>query len=437
MNMKFTLLVGISIFALSATQAFAQVNNDFTPDDIEGVRIVSNFDNTSGEFFSVEDSSEVVFLGNGGSETTMSNSNNTNIQYDTDNSGSGTFSLTSGGTNVLTANNAGNLTAHSAMTTNGINNGNDGITNAGAVSGVTTLDVSGLATLDGGLSVDSNGAAANGTSFTINNTAATTTSSNGRSTTVVNDANVTIGHNDGVNNNNIVVGETNTSSIGANSFDYGTTVNGGMLVQGDLGVNGSIYALNPTANTGINVANNGLDINGSTNTVSLLADSNNTSSDGRGQIVLQEDQASFLVYNQQNGNAHGLTVNQTQTVISGGTQSTSLTLDDAGATFRNTTSGGPAQVTGVADGRSDFDAVNYRQLRTANAGVASVSAMANIPAPTMGKRFAVGVGYGNFKNEGAVAIGATAAVTENIAVKTSFGRSNDSNVVGAGVGFSW
>lgn len=114
-----------------------------------------------------------------------------------------------------------------------------------------------------------------------------------------------------------------------------------------------------------------------------------------------------------------------------------LTLNDSGATFNNTISGGPARVMGVADGQSDFDAVNYRQLRTANAGIASVSAMANIPTPPVGKRFSVGLGYGNFENQNAVAVGAAANVTDYVAVNTSLGHSNGSNVVGAGVGISW
>ncbi len=65
-----------------------------------------------------------------------------------------------------------------------------------------------------------------------------------------------------------------------------------------------------------------LAINGATNTTELIADSNSTASDGRSAITLQENQASLLVNNQTTGEAHGLTVNQTQTVLSGGTQST-------------------------------------------------------------------------------------------------------------------
>ena len=530
----FSFLFGVSLLVLISAQSNAQVNNQIVSNPTEGVRIESDNDNTPGEYFQVEDSSEVVFSADGGVSTGISNTNDAYINYDADDNGSGAFSIQSGGASVLTADNAGNVTVHNAMTTNGIDNGNDGITNAGAVSGVTTLNVSGastqnginnsnggitnagavsgvttlnvsgastlhginnsssgitnagavsgvttlnvsgastqhginnsgsgitnagavsgvttfqasgLATLNGGatvngaFAVDSNGAAANGTSFTVSNTAATTTSSNGQSTVVVDNNNVTVRHNDGTNNNNIVVGSTQVGAIGANSFNYGTTVNGGMLVEGDLGVNGSIYALNPTANTGINVANNGLAINGSTNTVSLLADGNNNPSDGRAQIILQEDSASFYVYNQQSGKPHGLNIGQDRTVLSGGTQSTSLTLNDEGATFSNSLSGGgPARVTGVADGKTDFDAVNYRQLKTAHAGIASVAAIANVPPPSAGKRFSLGMGYGNFESENAVAVGAGAAITDRLSLKTSFGHSDGSSVVGAGLGYSW
>ena len=473
MRSGYLFLLSVSFVALSSSQAFAQANNAAGNDEIEGYYIRSNDDDTNGEYFRVYESSDMVIDVDGKSYTHIANQNDVSINYDSDGSGVGTFAINRNGTGVMTFNNAGNATFANSMTTNGINNGSDGITNAGAisgvttlaasgaasvvgvnnnnggitnagaVSGVTTLDVSGLATLNGGatvnstFSVDSNGATAAGSTFVVNNTAISSTSSNAQSSVVVNDTNVTITHNNGVNNNNIVVGSTQAGAIGANSFNYGTTVNGGMLIEGDLGVNGSIYALNPTANTGINVANNGLAINGASNTATLLADSNSTAGDGRGQITLQEDKASFLVYNQQNGNAHGMVVEQTQTVLSGGTRTTSLTLNDDGATFHNTISGGPARVTGVADGRSDFDAVNFRQLRKANAGVASVAAMANIPQPAPGKQFAVGIGYGNYESEDAYAVGAAANITENVSFKTSFGRSNETNVIGAGFGFSW
>ncbi len=124
-------------------------------------------------------------------------------------------------------------------------------------------------------------------------------------------------------------------------------------------------------------------------------------------------------------------------MLSGGTRSTSLTLNDDGATFANTATGGPARVTGVADGAHNFDAINYGQLRGAYGGIASVSAMANIPTAPAGKSFSVGIGFGNFEGENAFALGGAARLTENISVQASVGHSDDNSTVGAGIGFSW
>jgi hypothetical protein len=352
----------------------------------------------------VNDSGVQVFYGDGDVLTATSNANNVAIAYDSDNNGGGTFAITSGGATVLSANNAGTVTIANTMVANGIDNSNGGISNAGAIGGVTTLNTSGLATLNsasvtttlgvGGattlnntlgvtgattlnstlgvagattlsnaLAVDSNGATAGGTRLSVNGAGANTTSSDGNTTSTLTNSGHVLAHVDGTATNAISVTQTQQETIGVNTFTYGTRIDGGALVQGDLGVNGSIYALNPTANTGINVGNNGLSVNGATNTVSLVADSNNTASDGRSVVSLQEDQASIVVYNQETGQAHGLAVNQNRTVLSGGTRSTSLTLNDDGATFANTATGGPARVTGVADGAHNFDAINYGQLR--------------------------------------------------------------------------
>ena len=61
---------------------------------------------------------------------------------------------------------------------------------------------------------------------------------------------------------------------------------------------------------------------------------------------------------------------------------------------------------------SDYDAVNMRQYRKledrvdeAHAGIASVAAIAAIPAPVSGKNMSLGVGFGNFESEAAVAVG--------------------------------
>lgn len=484
------------------------------PNTIEGASINSNSDNSVGEHFVVNESGVQVFFSDGNVQTNTSNANNVGIVYDSDDSGAGTFAITTAGANVLTANNAGTVTIANAMVANGIDNGGDGISNAGAISGVTTLNTSGLATLNsanvtttlgvngaatlnntlgvagattlgntlgvsgattlgntlnvggattlnntlgvtgsanlgntlsvGGattlnntLSVDSNGASAGGTRLSVNGAGATTASADGNTTSTLNNSGHVLAHIDGTATNSITVFQTQQETIGVNTFSYGTRIDGGALVQGDLGVNGSIYALNPTANTGINVGNNGLSVNGATNTASLVADSNSTAGDGRSVVSLQEDQASMVVYNRQTGQAHGLTINQSSTVLSGGTTSTTLTLNDDGATFANTATGGPARVTGVADGVDNFDAINYSQLKGAYGGIASVAAMANIPAPPAGKSFSIGIGFGNFEGENAFALGGAARLSENISVQASVGRSDDNSSLGAGVGFSW
>lgn len=419
--------LAIGVLASVPGSALA-VQNELNTPTTNGATITSNSDGVqNGEAFIVNDAGDEVISATGGGLgfTSISNSNDTILNYDTDDNAAGSFAIRSGGTDILSANNAGNVTIANTMTTNGINNGSDGMTNAGAVSGVTTL------------AVDSNGVGAGGTRFTVTDAAATTTSLGGSTVSTLSDTAYSVSHVDGTGTNSITVATTQQTAIGVGTFSYGTTIVGGALVEGDLGVNGSIYALNPTANSGILVGNNGMTIDGSTNTTTLVADSNNTRSDGGSEIIMQESQASMLVYNQQTGAPHGLVITQTQTVLSGGTNSTSLTLNDRGARFTNTTTGGPARVTGVADGDSRFDAVNFGQLKDAYGGIASVAAMANIPAPAPGKAYAIGIGFGNFEDENAFALGGAARLSENVSFQASVGHSDGNNTVGAGLGFSW
>ena len=123
-------------------------------------------------------------------------------------------------------------------------------------------------------------------------------------------------------------------------------------------------------------------------------------------------------------------------MLSGGTTSTSLTLDDNGATFRNDTTGGPARVTGVADGKNDFDAVNFRQLKAAYAGIASVAALAAIPNPPSGKRFTLGVGFGNFEDTTALAAGIKVGVG-NVSFTAGVGTADDKWTTSLGFGVSF
>jgi hypothetical protein len=140
------------------------------------------------------------------------------------------------------------------------------------------------------------------------------------------------------------------------------------------------------------------------------------------------------------GETHGLVVTETQATLSGGTHSTSLTLDDHGATFSNPADGASVQVHGIADGTDDFDAVNYRQLQEVAAGVAGVAAMANIPQVDQSKTFALGVGVGHFQNQTSLAIGGSYRIAKDAVIKASIAAGNASKektVYGLGAGFSW
>ncbi|OTA16949.1 adhesin [Xenorhabdus vietnamensis] len=88
---------------------------------------------------------------------------------------------------------------------------------------------------------------------------------------------------------------------------------------------------------------------------------------------------------------------------------------------------------------------NVRQLdnkinrveKRANAGIASVAAMTNIPFSNA-NRFSVGVGLGQYHDGSAIAVGAQTKLTENINIKASTSWNNsDGAVFGAGFAIGW
>ena len=116
-------------------------------------------------------------------------------------------------------------------------------------------------------------------------------------------------------------------------------------------------------------------------------------------------------------------------------------MNSGGAHFSNG-SGGPVKVTGVADGTSRYDAVNYGQLqdveKLASRGIAAVTAMANIPQVDHGKTFSVGAGVGSYNGYQALAIGASGRVMDDWILKASVGSSENGHVAfGGGVSYSW
>jgi hypothetical protein len=249
-----------------------------------------------------------------------------------------------------------------------------------------------------------------------------------------------------------LVGGATTNNIGTNALASSTNTigntNGDTTVEG-LASNSAFFigkdaARMTTVSSHVGGAlNNGLNV--SDKTASVTVSNQNGTAHG---LNVGNTTGSFLIENVTTGAQHGMEIYQDRTVLSGGTNSTTLTLDDSGATFRDTTTGGPARVMGVADGINDFDAVNVRQLRgetrrldkrigRANAGIASVAAMASIPPPVPGKRFSIGTGYGNFEGANAFAIGGKAKITENTMASASIGLSDGSPTTGVGVSYSF
>jgi hypothetical protein len=160
---------------------------------------------------------------------------------------------------------------------------------------------------------------------------------------------------------------------------------------------------------------------------------------GNGAVTVTDTQASVIV---NNGTAdHGLVVGESDTVLSGGTDSTTFTLDDDGALLDNELNMDGNRITNVANGVHRYDAVNKGQLdevaERAYQGIAAVAAMSAIPQPLSGHRFAIGIGGGTYKEEGAFAIGGSANLTNNLRLTGSVGITSDSAVGAAGIGFSW
>lgn len=86
---------------------------------------------------------------------------------------------------------------------------------------------------------------------------------------------------------------------------------------------------------------------------------------------------------------------------------------------------------------SQMDKKISKTAKQANSGIASVSAMSNIPY-AMNTRFSLGAGLGNYRNGTAVAVGAQYQIKENVNLRSSVSWNNsDSAVVGAGVAIGW
>ena len=222
---------------------------------------------------------------------------------------------------------------------------------------------------------------------------------------------------------------------------------GDTLVDGNMHINGTLtYSSSVSANT--TVTSGASSLPGATLTTIgsvQVANTNGINVDENGKLSLSGATVptAGVVLTNGYGNTHGFVVTEQQVTLSGGINSTSLTLNDAGATLSNASTGRPVQLHGIADGTTPFDAVNFRQLREVKRGLAATTAMTNIPPIDANKRFSVGVGIGGYDEETALAVGSSVRFNKDFVIRASLGHafrgeSSSSNTSwGVGSSYSW
>ncbi|MDP3007625.1 MAG: YadA-like family protein [Methylococcales bacterium] len=242
-----------------------------------------------------------------------------------------------------------------------------------------------------------------------------------------------------------------------NGAQYQGKINGNTLVDGNLYVNGDTKFVGNTAATstvvggaGTSKFNPAASVSGQTGIQTSTATNPVPVTDIATGKTASESVASTTLTNGA-GKTNGLQVFEDRTNLTGGgQQSSSLTLNDNGATF-SAPNGAPAKVTGVADGTSKYDAVNFGQLQDlssdlgnvaerAYSGISQASAMAAIPAPMAGHHYSVGMGSGFYAGQQAIAFGGKADVGEHIRLSAAMGTgmgSTSQMSANAGAGFSW
>ena len=344
----------------------------------------------------------------------------------------GTTNINAGSTNTT---NIGTGTSASANNIGGAASTNT-ITGASNTIAGTTNTITGTTSIN--TSVNS------ATNINTGTSTAAVTIGNAANTSSLNSATNNIGANAFATTNNIGTGTAATS----NNIGTGTAVTTNSLGNTNAGTSVTTRGGNSTS-----VVSNGVSsstvtagvstLDGATGTTTgqmLIRNANGATVDANGKITSTGNTGASAALTLANGvgNVHGLVVTESQTTLSGGTQSSSMTLNDRAATFSNAQTGAPITVTGVANGSADFDAVNVRQFAGA---IAAVTAAANIPAPEAGKASAFGVGLGNFMGKNALSLGLVHRTEKGPMLKFSvsggLNEGGQTPTVGMGAGWSW
>ena len=223
---------------------------------------------------------------------------------------------------------------------------------------------------------------------------------------------------------------------------------------------GSILISDQNGNTVIVNPGNGIAVTDATSGGTSVITADGTGSNIYGNLTVEGDIGTV-------GQPVG-TVNSTNIVNSGSVTSDTINATTiTGGTITGSLDAAGSVVSNVGDGVAETDGVNVRQLNSmqgafnnyanevdsrfnavdrridrveevANAGIASVAALAAIPSPAHGKRFSVGAGLGNYASESAVAVGFRAAITESTSVTAGVSRNTASKTAAnLGVGYSW
>lgn len=301
-------------------------------------------------------------------------------------------------------------------------NDNLGVTGSAEVIG--NLDVSGQSTLD---RTNITGV----TNINVSGTARTTIGANSN-TTVMNSQDIIIGNGPRPSNGDRTYVSIATDSSADRTVRIGNG-NGDTVIGMQAG-SSSLDAIDGSLVGNVNGVDEGLyaQINISDNGDQLVADEN-------GKIIAFEGGegnplTASLIVRSSAGAIHGLVIQEDKLTLSGGTASSSLTLDDRGATFSDPADGKPIQVHGVDDGTAPFDAVNVRQLYSGLAAVLAATPELRLEPGKTG----FGIGFGAYGGYKAVGMG-FGRMYENGAILTgSVSKAEFSEVAGrASISWNW
>jgi autotransporter adhesin len=218
------------------------------------------------------------------------------------------------------------------------------------------------------------------------------------------------------------------------------------LIQNSNGGGGGTFSSNPgstsqPASSGANSSAGGLGAVASGTNSSAVgngsqASGNNSTAVGTGASSSGNNSAAVGAGSNDDGRSNvvsvGTTVNQRQvTNVAAGTQGTdAVNLDQLNA--------GIAQANNYTDSRIDALQGNINSVaRNAYSGIAAAAALTMIPEVDKDKTLAVGIGTAGYRGYQAVAIGASARITENIKMKAGVGMSPGGDTVGVGASMQW